>query len=89
MAVRKTEPKKQERSLTKPLGIAAAVLIVIGLVVLIGGKAQRADPTLTAAPPSTNSGQAAVQPSPEKMARQREIRARMDQEIGAAKPPTR
>lgn len=89
MAILKPEPKNRERSRTKPLLIAAAVLIVIGLCVFIGSKAQRPDPTLTAAPPSGHPGQVAIKASPEKMARQREIQSRMDQEIGAVKAPTK
>ena len=68
----------------KPLVIAAAVAVVIALCVLVAGRVQSMDPTLTAAPPSGHPGQPLPQASPEKMARQQQVQAKMNAEIGVS-----
>ena len=80
---KKPQPEKQ-RSPVVPLLIAAGVIVIIGLIVLLTNKAQSSDPTLTAAPPTGVPGQI-YHASPEKMAKERQIQAKMNAEISGIK----
>ena len=61
----KQDAGMQSAKVSKPLLGALGAIIVIGLMVFIGSKAQQSDPTLTAAPP-TSSKAAPLQVSPAK-----------------------
>lgn len=67
---------------TMPLIIVGVIVVIVGLGLLIFHGAQKPDPTLTAAPP-TGSPANIVRASPEKMAKERQIRAQMDGMIAA------
>ena len=80
---KKPQPEKQ-RSLMVPLLVAAGIIVIIGLIVLISNKTQSKDSTLTAAPPTGVPGQI-YHASPGKMAKEQQIRAKMDAEVAGVK----
>ncbi len=64
--------EKKKLSLPIPLLVTAGLIMIVGLCILLAGKVQSQDPTLTAAPVSGVTGKIYTA-SPEKQARQREM----------------
>lgn len=84
MPITKTTGKSSARPVSTPLIIVLLVLLLIGVGMFISRKAQQSDPTLTAAPVSGHPGNI-IQASPEKMAKERQIQAKMNAEVAAMK----
>lgn len=73
-----TTPKAQEKkkiSLPIPLLAAAGLIMIIGLGILLAGKVQSHDPTMTAAPVTGTPGMLYTA-SPAKQAKQQELQGR-------------
>lgn len=65
MSTKQQEQTPSVSPVLKIVGIIAAIIAVVGIGVLIMGKAQQSDPTLTKAPPPGPNAQTLV-PSPMK-----------------------
>ena len=76
--------QKTKRTLPIPLIIVALVLMLIGIGMLVAHKVQRADPTLTAAPPSGIPG-VHLMKSPENLAKERALTAKANAQLAAIK----